>query len=262
MENFKINTIYNEDCFETMMQMPKIIDLILTSPPYNTARTGINQRAFNEYENRYDVHLDNKTDEEYINWSVELFNLYNKVLKENGSVLYNISYSSENTDLIWKFISEIINKTVFTTADTIIWKKNSAIPNNTSPNKLTRICEFVFVFARKNELNTFIMNKKVTKQSETGQNYYENLFNFIEAPNNDGSNKLNKATFSSSLVRKLLKMYAPPNALIYDSFMGTGTTAESCIIENLNFVGSELSKAQCDYTSKRLNIKISQQTLF
>ena len=46
MENFKINTIYNEDCFETMEQMPKIIDVVLTSPPYNTARTGTNQRAF------------------------------------------------------------------------------------------------------------------------------------------------------------------------------------------------------------------------
>lgn len=262
MGNFKINTIYNEDCFETMKQMPKIIDVILTSPPYNTARTGTNQRAFDNYENRYDIHLDNKTDEEYLDWSVQLFNLYDKILKPNGCVLYNISYSSENTDLIWKFVAKIIAETAFTTADTIVWKKNCAIPNNVSPNKLTRICEFVFVFARKTELGTFLMNKEITGQSKTGQNYYENLFNFIEAPNNDGSNDLNKATFSSEFARKLLKMYAQPNATIYDSFMGTGTTAESCIIEKMNFVGSELSKAQCEYASKRLNIRISQPTLF
>ena len=58
MENFKINTIYNEDCFETMKQMPKIIDVVLTSPPYNTARTGTNQRAFDNYENRYEKYFD------------------------------------------------------------------------------------------------------------------------------------------------------------------------------------------------------------
>jgi len=57
-------------------------------------------------------------------------------------------------------------------------------------------------------------------------------------------------------------IYAKPNANVYDSFMGTGTTAESCIIEKLNFVGSEISKAQCDFASKRLNVRISQPTLF
>jgi DNA modification methylase len=262
MENFKINTIYNEDCFETIKQMPKIIDVVLTSPPYNTSRVSNSERARKENEARYDIHLDNKTDAEYLDWSVDLFKGYDKILKQNGTVLYNISYSSENTDLIWKFVAEIINKTNFTTADTIVWKKDSAIPNNTSHNKLTRICEFVFVFVRKTELDTFFMNKSVTSCNDKGQKYYENIFNFIDAKNNDGSNDLNKATFSSEFARKLLKMYAQPNATIYDSFMGTGTTAESCIIEKMNFVGSELSKAQCDYASKRLNIRISQPTLF
>ena len=262
MENFKINTIYNEDCFETMKRMPKIIDVILTSPPYNTARVSNSERSLGNYEGRYDIHLDNKTDAEYLEWSVALFNEYDKILKQNGTILYNISYSSENTDLIWKFVAEIINRTNFTTADTIIWKKDSALPNNVSHNKLTRICEFVFVFARKTELDTFFMNKNITSTNDKGQKYYENVFNFIDAKNNDGSNNLNKATFSSEFVRKLLIIYAKSNANIYDSFMGSGTTAESCIIEKLNFIGSEISKAQCEYAVKRLNIRISQPTLF
>lgn len=258
----EINKIYNEDCIVTMSKMPKIIDVVLTSPPYNTSRVSNSERARKENEARYDIHLDNKTDSEYLDWSVDLFNGYDKILKQNGTVLYNISYSSENTDLIWKFVAEIINKTNFTTADTLIWKKNCAIPNNVSPNKLTRICEFVFVFARKTELDTFFMNKSVTSSNDKGQKYYENIFNFIDAKNNDGSNNLNKATFSTEFVRKLLNIYAPENAIIYDSFMGTGTTAEGCIIEKMNYIGSELSKEQCDYASKRLNIRISQPQLF
>jgi len=257
-----MNKIFNEDCLQTMQKLDCKIDAIITSPPYNTSRVSNSERARKENEARYDIHLDNKTDAEYLDWSVALFNGYDKILKANGSVLYNISYSSENTDLIWKFVAEIINRTNFTTADTIIWKKDSAIPNNTSHNKLTRICEFVFVFARKNELDTFFMNKEVTSINSTGQKYYENIFNFIDAKNNDGSNDLNKATFSSEFVRNLILLYTKPNDLIYDSFMGTGTTAEACIIENRRYLGSELSKAQCEYAQQRLKLRESKPTLF
>lgn len=259
----KTNIIYNEDCLITMKSLDKnSVSSIITSPPYNTARTGKNKRSFENYENRYDIFLDNKTDAEYLEWSVDLFNSYDRILKTNGNILYNISYSSENTDLIWKFVAEIINKTNFTTADTIVWKKDCAIPNNTSHNKLTRICEFVFVFVRKTELNTFFMNKKITSVATTGQKFYENKFNFIEAKNNDISNELNKATFSSVFVRNLLLLYTNKSDLIYDSFMGTGTTAEACIIEKRDYIGSELSKQQCIYAEKRLGVRIAQPTLF
>jgi DNA modification methylase len=260
--DFEVNSIFNEDCFETMKHMPKFVDVILTSPPYNTSRNTNSDRARKEHEGRYDIYLDNKTDEEYLDWSQLLFKSYDRILKTNGTILYNLSYSSENTDLIWKFVGEIIRNTNFTTADTIVWKKDTALPNNTTSNKLTRICEFVFVFVRKSEIDTFVMNKAVTSQNEKGQNYYENLYNFIDAKNNDKTNSLNKATFSTEFVRKLLRMYAKPNSIIYDSFMGTGTTAEACVMEKMQFIGSELSKSQCDYASKRLNIRISQPTLF
>lgn len=259
----EINKIYNEDCFATMKRMPdNFIDLILTSPPYNTSRIVKTQRGIDNYENRYDIYLDNKNDEEYLEWSSKLFDLYDKILKPNGCILYNISYSSENTDLIWKFVSKIIYNTNFTTADTIIWKKSHALPNNVSSNKLTRICEFVFVFARKCELNTFFMNKRIVSESKVGQKIYENIYNLIEAANNDGSNDLNKATFSTEFARKLLQIYAKPNFLVYDSFMGTGTTAESCMIEKMNFIGSELSENQCHFASKRIGLIIKSPTLF
>ena len=59
------NTIHNEDCLLTIEGLEaNSIDAVITSPPYNTARTGTNERAFKNYENRYDIHLDNKTDAE------------------------------------------------------------------------------------------------------------------------------------------------------------------------------------------------------
>jgi DNA modification methylase len=44
--------------------------------------------------------------------------------------------------------------------------------------------------------------------------------------------------------------------------MGTGTTANACVLENRNYIGSELSKDQCDYANKRIAITQSQLSLF
>jgi site-specific DNA-methyltransferase (adenine-specific) len=220
------------------------VDCVITSPPYNTSRVG----ATDKYSSRYDVFQDFKTDQEYIDWTCEVFNHYDKILKPNGCVLYNLSYSSEKTHLIWLVIADIIRKTNFITADCIVWKKSNAIPNNVSKNKLTRIVEYVFVFSRKNEFKTFEANKKITGRIErTGQANYENIYNFIEARNNDGSNPLNKATFSTELITKLMDIYAKPESLVYDSFMGIGTTAKACMERGMNYVGSEISKQQIDH---------------
>ena len=159
-------------------------------------------------------------------------------------------------------IAELIKNSNFTLADIILWKKKSAIPNNVSSNKLTRIVEYIYVFCRKDEFHTFNCNKQKVNRRDTGQVIFENVFNFIEAKNNDKSTDLNKATFSTELIRKLLKVYAKENSLVYDGFMGTGTTAEACIIENMDFIGSEISKEQCDYANKRINQRLTQPTIF
>lgn len=247
--------LYNEDCFETMKKMNRSnykVDIVLTSPPYNTGRTCKTQRSINNYENRYDIHLDDMTENEYLSWTKTLFDKYNEILTDNGVILYNMSYGNENPNIMWLTIAEIINNTSFMIADCITWKKKSALPNNVSPNKLTRIVENVFVICRKSEYKTYSANKKVKSQSRTGQNYYENIFNFIEAKNNDGTCTLNKATYSSELCEKLLEIYAKPNDIVYDSFMGTGTTAVACQKLGLTCIGSELSEAQVKYSEDRL----------
>lgn len=261
-----LDKIYNEDCFVTMERMKqaqwKEVNIVLTSPPYNTGRDMKSERARLNHEGRYDEYSENLTTEEYDNFTVRLFNSYDSILAQNGVVLYNISYGTENPTQMWTCIAEVCRKTNFTIADTIVWKKGNALPNNVSPNKLTRICEFVFVLCRKTEYNTFQMNKEEAHGEGYKQAIYKNVFNLIEAPNNDGSNPLNKATFSTVFVRKLLSMYAKKNDIVYDSFMGTGTTAIGCIQEGLSFIGSELSAKQCEYANKRIALERSQLKLF
>lgn len=251
----------NENCFTTLKNMVDAnytVDIILTSPPYSTSRSKVKtEKAMDTYNRRYDICLDDMTSEEYREWTVDLFNNFDKVLSKNGVVLYNVSYGSENPSALWLSLLSIIEKTNFMIADTIIWKKRSALPNNVG-NKLTRITEFVFVICRKDEYKTFNINKKVKSvRQDTGQKYYENMYNFIEAPNNDGACKLNKATYSSELCLQLLEMYAQKNYKIYDPFMGTGTTAIACEKWGNNetvCIGSELSEAQVQYSKERLEM--------
>lgn len=142
-------TLFNEDCFVTMGNMEKNnikVDVILTSPPYNTARA-VKTKAMDTYNNRYDIYIDAKSTEEYANWTLKLFESYDKILKKNGVILYNISYGSERPNDMWMAIAKLISESNFMIAEQIVWKKKSALPNNTSHNKLTRICELYLYFA-------------------------------------------------------------------------------------------------------------------
>ena len=249
------------DCLDFMNMLSeknRKVDIILTSPPYNTSRPS-SERSMKNHEGRYKMYNDLKTGEEYCDWCIDIFNHIDKILKPNGVVLWNVSYGTDatiNTEgigLMWNSISDIIRHTNFTVADKIVWKKKSALPNNVSPNKLTRICEEVFVFCRKNEYKTFHANKEVSKIGKNGQQFYKVIYNFIEAPNNDGSTSLNKATYSSNLCVQLLNMYAPKKGLVYDPFMGTGTTGIACEALDLNCIGTEIDAEQVEYSKERLN---------
>lgn len=255
-------TLCNEDCLNTMQRIaehsPNSVDMVLTSPPYNInrqvgGRGGIKDRG-------YDVYVDRKTPLDYIDWCCEVFKMFNRLLVPNGVVLWNVSYGSdscrglESSTTMWICLAEIIKQTNFMIADKIVWKKSSAYLNNVSPNKLTRIVEDIFVFCRKDEYKSYYRNNEVSSVRDNGQVMYKPILNFVEAKNNDGACSLNKATFSTELCRWLLGVYAKPNAVVYDPFMGTGTTSVACCQLGLNCIGSEISKEQVIYSLKRLGV--------
>lgn len=223
------------------------IQLIITSPPYNTTRCHLDDRG-------YDIYQDDKTVDDYITWTINIFKTFDKILDKNGVILYNLSTGTENHEQMWLLLAEIIKETPFTISDVLVWKKKTAMPNPMSKNKTTRICEYIFVISRKSEYKTFNMNKRAKSYRKTGQPNYENIYNFIEAKNNDGACNLNKATFSTELVCKLIDMYSlNENDIILDPFMGTGTTACGAIMKNRHYIGFEISEAQVNYSLNRIN---------
>lgn len=266
----EINTIYNENCISTLERMENNngFDFIITSPPYNTnvkANAKKNTLTVNVKENqytyaRYDGYDDSRTNEEYCDFIANLFNLIKLKMRPNGCVLWNASYGNENADALFLSLTTIINQG-FSIADVISWKKTNALPNTSSSNKATRICEFVYVICRKEEIKTFKANKKESSIRESGQIMYRPFMNFIEARNNDGSNPFNKATFSIEFVQKLIKLYVV-GGIVYDPFMGTGTTAVACKKMGIDYIGSELSKNQVQYALRRIKEECCQLSLF
>ena len=234
-----INQIYNESNLITMSKIADaFVDGIITSPPYNLTT----KRKDVYYNNGYsDIY--NLTEEEYINLRISEFKEFERILKDDGVILYNISYHNENPILPLLLITEIHKQTNLTIADMISWKKGNSIPFQTSPTKLSRLVEQIYVIVKKDKLHTFKTNKEISKINEkTGQKFYKNYTNFVEAKNNDGIKCELKASYSTDLVSKLIDIYFPKNSLIFDPFLGIGTTAVACKQNGLNYIGSEINE--------------------
>lgn len=250
------NRIFQEDCVTTMNRFDdKSIDGIITSPPYNICT----ERTDMYYNNGYSEE-DNLTEENYLYLRTQEFKQFQRILRKDGVICYNISYSKENPILPTLLVANIHNQTNLTVADIICWKKSHAIPFQTSPTKLSRITELIYIFVNKDRLHTFKTNKEVSKINEkTGQKFYKSYVNYIEAKNNDGYKCKLKASFSQDLVDKLIDIYFEKNSLIYDPFSGIFTTQLSCIRKGLRYLGSEKTPEIFEEGKKRIIMKYNEK---
>ena len=65
-----------------------------------------------------------------------------------------------------------------------------------------------------------------------------------------------------NLSDKILALSAKENYTIYDSFMGVGTTAISCLKKGLNYIGSEINIKNYNLANDRIEKFKSQTKLF
>lgn len=70
------------------------------------------------------------------------------------------------------------------------------------------------------------------------------------------------ASYNDELIRKPVLAGCPEGGIIYDPFMGTGSTAEAALRANRKFIGSEMSSKYCEIAEERLNPFLMQQKLF
>lgn len=244
----QINRIYNENCLETMKKMEdNSIDLVVTSPPYYNAR---------EYVEYKDV-------DDYMNKMKTIFSsLYNKV-KESRMVVVNISpvlvprenrnSQSYRIPLPFYFVP-MMEEIGYEFLEDIIWEKpNGAVPNRNGgffqhrkplaykPNVVT---EYVLVFKKKSDklIDHFLKN-------ETVEGDYEKTNIWRIQPE---TRVKHLAPYPQKLVENIVKYYSYKDELVYDPFMGSGTTAVVCEKLDRNFLGSEIHKEYIELSYSRL----------
>lgn len=256
----EVNKVYNEDCLETMKQMPDdFVDLTVTSPPYD------NLRDYKGY----------SFDFEGI--AKELF----RVTKQGGVVVWVVGDSVINgSESGTSFKQALYFKEIgFNLHDTMIYQKDS-MPFPES-NRYNQSFEYMFVLS-KGKPRTFNAIKEPThgykpsqssttrnKDGSTSSHKYEqgknerSLFNIWKFHTGfmkstlDAYSFEHPATFPEKLVGDHIKSWSNENDLIFDPFMGSGTTAKMARLLNRNFIGSEISAEYCEIIKKRL----AQQTL-
>lgn len=117
----ELNKIYNEDCLTTMKRMPdNFVDLIITSPPYNL---GKKHHTGNNHFDSYDNYNDNLSESEYQNWQIKILIECFRVLKEEGSLIYNHKNRIKDGKQITPY--EWLLRTPFIIKQELVWFNGS-----------------------------------------------------------------------------------------------------------------------------------------
>jgi DNA modification methylase len=103
-------------------------------------------------------------------------------------------------------------------------------------------------------------NDDINKNSERGKNP-GSVSDFWDIPTKSNTES-HYAQYSDNLIKKPILAGCPENGLIYDPFMGSGSTAESSFRANRNFIGSEMSVDYFNICQKRISKLLNQQRLF
>ena len=60
------------------------------------------------------------------------------------------------------------------------------------------------------------------------------------------------AVFPVELPLRCIKMFSWVDSIVYDPFIGSGTTAVACLKTNRNYIGSEISDEYCEVALNRI----------
>lgn len=181
----------------------------------------------------------------------------------------------------------------------IIWAKRNGMPESVT-DRFTKKHEYIF-FMAKQEKYFFDLDTIRDKLSEVSIKRYDYGWNgnedrdYINGPQNNmnrylgdaekkkqaiergknpgsvsdfwdvttkGTTAEHYAAYNDELIRKPILAGCPEGGIIYDPFMGTGSTAEAALRANRKFIGSEMSSKYCDIANKRLKPYLQQQNLF
>ena len=239
-----INTIFNENCLDTMAKMDDgCIQLTVTSPPYDDLR---------EY-NGYSFDFEAIAKELY------------RVTDDGGVVVWVVGDQTKNgSESGTSFRQALYFKEIgFNLHDTMIYEKNSstycARPDS---KRYTQIFEFMFILTKGQPRANLICDKRnkwaghrdwsgKMKNPVREFSPRTNIWRFVTSFNG----VKHPAPFPEALANDHILSWSNEGDVVYDPFMGSGTTAKMASLNNRAFIGSEISGEYCDIARNRVNNK-------
>jgi len=208
-----LDEIFNEDCLETMARMKdNSVDLVFTSPPYNRER--------NDVYSHYD-----DTIKDYFAFLVKFTD---ESLRVSKTCLINIQANYYNKADLYRYMGHYADKI----QHTFVWTKENPMP--ASGNNITNAFEYVFMIGDNTK-----SNGTYTK-------------NHVHTAVNPDTDKSHGAIMNIKIAKHFINLFTKERGVVYDPFMGTGTTARACKDLGRHYIGSEISKEYCDIAKKRL----------
>lgn len=268
-EELKLNKIYCRDCNEFMSKInEKLADVIVTSPPYNLKK-------------KYSKYKDNKERQDYLNWMGKVAESSMNILKDNGSFFLNIGGRPSDPWLAFDVAREFAR--YFDLQNVIHWIKHISIPKDDSithnslngdisfghfkpinTNTYLNQChEYIFHFTRtgkaqlkKLEIGVPYQHKSnVTRWKEKKDLRDRGNAWFIRYENKQGMvwPIPHPTVFPEKLPYLCIKLHGiRKNMVVYDPFMGIGTTALACLRLGVDFIGTEIDEKYVKIAESRV----------
>jgi site-specific DNA-methyltransferase (adenine-specific) len=240
----EVNKVYNENCLTTMSRMPDcFVNLVLTSPPYYLNK---------EYEKTISY-------DDYCHMMEKCFVEWNRILVGGGYAVVNFGdyYNSGNrfykADVPACYPATInyfkwgVETAKMDLQATRIWRKQFArmtVPFvcNEHPRPVFDY-EHVWAFRKRNGSNAeFVNDHTKTRRGVIGDDW-----------NSPAGLNDHCAAFPIELPKWAIEVYSKPDSLVYDPFMGSGTTAAASIRLRRKWLGSELSEEYCRLAQGRID---------
>jgi DNA modification methylase len=229
----ELNKIYNEDNLETMAKMPNdFIDLIITSPTYeDVSGAGYGAKSKDVLFLKF-----------YSDYLGKLFTEYERILKPTGQIFFNIkSKTFDKTLRTPHWIEFLDGFQKLKLKSYIIWKYAGSFD---STNKRFHLdYEIIYHLSKTDDI---YLNENCGIPDALTSVWY--------VPHNIPKNeRIHPTQMPEALVERILKITSKGNELVYDSFMGSGTTAVVCKKNGLNWIGSELNPDNYENANNRIN---------
>ena len=272
-EPLEKNNIYNISCLDGLGRLKDdSIDLVLTSPPY------ANQRK--------DTY-GGISEDEYPNWMLSIAKEIKRVLKPTGSFILNIKeHSIDGVKSTYVLKTVLLLSEIFLWKDTFIWNKKNPFP--TGSNRMLKDgFEYCYWFTKSLDYkffpdNVLVKSESIYSDSEkkrrnkemmatrngSKMNMHERYWAEYVRPSNvitlSSSNisTIHPATFPQELPDFFIKLMTEKGDLVYDPFVGSGTTCVSAKSLERNWIGTEIIKEYSDYANERVSQTNRYKSLF